>query len=64
MFLYKPFIDEKDLGSNDDERCIELYHELKDDIHYVKSKIMPYTSGIEEARYYMEETAKNDEIKT
>ena len=63
MFLYKPFIDEKDLGSNDDQRCIELYHELKDDIDYVKSKIMPYTSGIEEARYYMEETAKNNESK-
>ena len=64
MLLYRPFTDESELGSNDDQKCIELYLNLEEEISHVKSKIMPFISGIEEARYFMEEAAKTEKFKT
>ena len=58
MLLYTPFLDERELGSNDDQKCIELYFKLEENIQQVKGKIMPFISGIEEARHYMNEAGK------
>ena len=53
--LYKGFTDEEELGANDEEKCLSLYMENQDAIKFVKSKLMPFAQGVEEARLYLEE---------
>ena len=53
LMLYTGYTDEEQLGANDEEKCRKLYLEKKDDIQLVKSYMMPYLEGIEEARYYV-----------
>ena len=61
--LYTGYTDEKKLGCDDEEKCLELHLRKKDDIEFVKRHMMPYTQGVEEARYNVQEAMK-DEIAT
>jgi DNA replication protein DnaC len=61
--LYTGYTDEQQLGADDEKKCIELYLEKQDAIQLVKSHLMPYTDGVEEARHYVQE-AMNEERTT
>ena len=39
----------------------KLYLEKKEDIQFVKSYMMPYLEGVEEARFYVQEAMKEEE---
>ena len=60
LILYHGFTDEKDLGSEDEQKCKALYFKYKDAIQFVKSHMMPFSQGIEEARYNVEQAMHND----
>ena len=59
--LFHGFKDEHDLGSNDEDKCRNLYLEKKDALLLVKSHMMPFAQGIEEARHYVEQAKQNEE---
>ena len=61
--LYKGFTDEKDLGSQDETKCRHIYISHKDALQEVKQSLLPYAQGVEEARYYVEEALKENNIK-
>ena len=52
------------LGANDEDKCLKLYLEKKDAIQFVKSKMMPYTQGVEEARHYLDEVMAEETAST
>ena len=52
--LYTAYTDEEQLGANDEEKCLELYLEKEEAIQFVKSYMMPFSQGVEEARYQVE----------
>ena len=56
--LYTAYTDEEQLGPNDEEKCTELYLEKQEAIQYVKSYMLPYAQGVEEARYQVEQAMK------
>ena len=58
--LYKGYTDEQQLGCDDEEKCRELYLRNKDAIQFVKTHMMPFAQGVEEARYYVQEAMKNE----
>ena len=60
LMLYKGFTDEEELGANDEQKCMSLYIENKEAIQFVKSKLMPFAQGVEEARLIVEQA--NEEI--
>ena len=62
LMLYTAYTDEEQLGANDFEKCLELYLEKKDAIQFVKSKMMPFTQGVEEARHYLDEAMKEESL--
>ena len=55
LMLYTGYTDEKQLGGDDEKKCRELYLENKDAIQYVKSHLMPFTDGVEEARHFVQQ---------
>ena len=58
--MYRSF-DKKDYERwHDEENCREDYEKFKEDMKKVKSQIMEWMEDVEEARYYVEETMKND----
>ena len=61
LMLFHGFIDEQDLGCDDEDKCRKLYLEKKDAIQFVKSHLMPFAQGIEEARHYVEQAKQNEE---
>ena len=63
LMLYHGFTDEKDIGSDDEEMCKNLYLKNKEAIQFVKSHMLPFSQGIEEARYNVEQAQLNDEKK-
>ena len=60
LMLYMSYTDEQELGCDDEKKCRELYLENREKIQYVKSHLLPFAQGVEEARYYVEEALKND----
>ena len=64
LMLYTGYTDEEQLGANDEEKCLKLYLKKKDAIQFVKSKLMPYTQGVEEARHYLDEVMANETAST
>ena len=54
LMLYTGYTDEKQLGSNDEKKCRDLYFEKKDAIHYVKTHLMPYIEEVEEANIMLQ----------
>ena len=63
LLLFTSYTNESELGCDDEDKCRQLYFDKKDSIKYVKSHILPFAQGLEEARYYMEEITKNEEDK-
>ena len=61
LMLFYGFTDEHDLGCDDEVKCRNLYLEKKDSIQFVKSQLMPYAQGVEEARHYVEQAKQNEE---
>ena len=64
LMLYTAYTDEEQLGANNFEKCLDLYLEKKDAIQFVKSKLMPYTQGVEEARHYLDEVMADETAAT
>ena len=60
LMLYTGFTDEEQLGSNDEQKCMELYMRKKESIQFVKSLMMPFTEGVDEARHYVQEAMRNE----
>ena len=59
LMLCYPFRDEeKDLHSNNEELCAQLYLREEDNIRKVKMQVMEHLENIEEARYMVEEYMK------
>ena len=60
LMMYRSF-DKKDYERwHNDDKCLEDYEKFKDDIRKVKSQIMEWMEDVEEARYYVEETMRNN----
>ena len=53
--LYKGFQDENELGANDEAKCRDLYFQNEEAIKFVKSHLMPFAQGVDEARHYIEQ---------
>ena len=62
--LYTGYTDEQQLGADDEEKCRQLYLEKKDAIQFVKSHLMPFTEGVEEARHYVEQAMNEERANT
>ena len=60
LMLYTGYTDEQQLGCDDETKCRNLYLSKKDDIQFIKSLMMPYAQGVEEARHYVQEAQNND----
>jgi hypothetical protein len=60
LMLYTGYTDEEELGANDEKKCRELYLRKKDAIQFVKMLMMPFTEGVEEARYFVEQAMKDE----
>ena len=52
--LYTAFTDENELWPNDENKCLELYMERKEEIEYVKKHLMPFSDGVQESRDLVE----------
>ena len=61
--LYTGYTDEQQLGCDDEEKCKENYLKKQNDILLVKRLMMPFTQGVEEARYYVQQAMENDKDK-
>ena len=61
--LYTGYTDEEQLGCDDEKKCRELYLRKKDTIQHVKTHLMPFTDGVDEARHFVEEALKDDRAK-
>ena len=59
--LYMGFTNEDDLGANDEQLCRDLYLENEEAIKFVKSHLMPFSQGVDEARHFVEQARQNDE---
>ena len=56
--LYTGYTDESELGAHDEKKCRDLYLMKKEAILQVKSRLMPHTEAVEEARHFVEEAIK------
>ena len=62
LMLYHPFRDEvKDLHSDNEELCAQLYIREKENIAKVKAQVMEHLENVDEARYMLEEYMKTKE---
>ena len=59
--LYKGFTDEEELGAHDEQKCMKLYMANAEAIKFVKSHLMPFAQGVEEARLFVEQAKQNEE---
>ena len=60
LMMYRSF-DKNDYERwHDDGQCRSDYEKFKGDIQKVKSQVMEWMEDVEEARYFVEETMKND----
>ena len=60
LMLYTGYTDEQQLHCDDEDACRQLYLSKKDAIQFVKGHMLPFAQGVEEARYYVEEAAKDE----
>ena len=58
--LYTGYTDEQQLGCDDEKMCRELYLKKINAIQSVKKLLMPFTEGVEEARYYVDQAMKEE----
>ena len=58
LMLYTGYTDEQQLHCDNEDECRKLYLSKRDAIQYVKSHMLPFAQGVEEARYYVEEAVK------
>ena len=63
LMLYTGYTDEQKLGCDDEAKCREIYLEKQHDILFVKKLMMPFTQGVEEARYNVQQAMENDNSK-
>ena len=63
LLLYMAYTDEQELGCDDEVKCRQLYLENKQNIQYVKRHILPYAQGVEEARHYVDQAMKNEDVQ-
>ena len=62
LMLYYPFRDEKrDLHSDNEDLCAQLYLREKENIAKVKAQVMEHLENVDEARYMVEEYLKTKE---
>ena len=59
LMLFTAYTDEEQLGANDEDKCRKLYLEKQKDIQMVKSFMIPYAEGVEEARYMVEQSKQD-----
>jgi hypothetical protein len=64
LILYMGFTDEKELGSNDEQKCRQIYFDNFEAIQFVKRKLLPFAQGVEEARYNGQQAMQNNEQLT
>ena len=60
LMLYTGYTDEQDLGCDDEDKCRAIYLRRQTDIQLVKKLMMPFTQGVEEARYYVQKAMENN----
>ena len=60
LMLYTSYVDEKELGCDDEKMCRDLYLNDKDNIQYIKSYLMPFTEGVDEAIHYVQQSMTDD----
>ena len=58
--LFTEYTNEKQLGCDDEKKCMELYLEKQEGIKYVKKHNIPFAQGVSAARHFVQE-AKNSE---
>ena len=58
LLLYTPYTDEKQLGSNDEKLCRQLYLQKQEQINHAKQYLLPFAQGVEEARFYVRSNEK------
>ena len=63
LMLYKGFTNEQQIGSQDESLCRDLYLKHKNDIQKVKNILLPFATGVEEARHYVEEALQSMEAQ-
>ena len=60
LILFYPFRDDKkDLHSDNEELCAQLYQQEFNNIQKVKKQVMEHLENVEEARYIVEEYLNN-----
>ena len=60
LLLYHNYTSEEELGCDDETKCKNLYFANQKNILYVKKMMLPFVDGVEEARYYVQQTKEND----
>ena len=59
--LYYPFRNEDELFPEDENQCIKLYNEKREEIEIRKAQLMPFLKSTQNARMMHETDIKNDE---
>ena len=63
LLLFTAYTTETELGCDNEEECRNLYLNKMESIQYVKNHLLPFSEGLEEARYYVEELSKTEKDK-
>ena len=63
LMLYKGFTNEDEIGANDEDLCIKLYLDYEEKIQMVKSHLLPFAKGIEEARQNVKAAMEEDDTR-
>ena len=64
LMLYTGYTDEKQLGCDEERKCMALYLRKKNDIEFVKRLLMPFTQGVEEARHHVQQAMQEERDQT
>ena len=59
MLLYKPFQNENGFFPEEEEKCIALYNTFKIGIEWVKNKILPFVTKVQDAREFADGMMSN-----
>jgi len=62
LMLFKGFTNENEIGSQDEDKCRDIYIKHKEALQEVKQALLPFAKGVEEASYFVE-IAQNDKIE-
>ena len=63
LMLYRGFTNEEEIGANDEELCIKLYIDKEEQIQSVKSYLLPFAKGVEEARQNVKDANEEGDTK-